>query len=219
MTAGGTIGILADMLQLRRKGEEEAYDDYKQEFEAINRTLHKLGLPEHHEPEDIAVWTFDLGPVRGLHALRRVAAHLDRFGKLPPLRGEAAGRDPLVQDYYGHAEHRPRKFDHLVMHSDCEGYYLPVDFPRVIYSRRGLEVPYHMIGSSYRLLAECREIARALALPARLSPRTIREWWRPAEGTEPSKRWQVYCVEAYVCATLIQAAKQSIDWRAAIWFS
>jgi hypothetical protein len=219
MTAGGTIGILVDMLQLRRKGEEEAYDDYKQEFAAINRTLRKLDLPEHSEPEDIPVWTFDLGTVRGLHALRRVAAHLDKFGELPPPRREDGGRDPVVQEYYDHAEHNPRKFDHLVMHSDCEGYYLPVEFSRVIYSRKGLDVPYHMIGSSHRLLAECRELGKAMRVPPRLSASKIREHWRTAEEAEPKEKWHPYDVEAYVCVTLMRAAKRSIEVGAAIWFS
>ena len=63
---------------------------------------------------------------------------------------------------------RPKpKFQHLLWHSDAEGFYLPRDFEDVILDtaepqREGIG---YMVGSSVRLLAECRELAGLISLP------------------------------------------------------
>jgi len=48
---------------------------------------------------------------------------------------------------------------HLIVHSDREGWYVPVDFPHVLYAARGGSLPGSILSSSQRLLGELRAIA------------------------------------------------------------
>ena len=219
MGIGVTVGILADMLRLRTVGEEEAYDDYLEDFRKINRALAKFGLPAHHEPEDIEVWSRDLFSAYGLHALRRLAAHWDRLGKLPLPCEVGQEVDEVLQAYCDTAEERPGNFDHLIMHSDCDGYYLPADFPNVLYDSEDLEIPYHMLGSSCRLLGECRRMAQELGIPAGLSAGNILRHKPALDARVGSERWETYYAESYVCVSLMEASEQSIRMGAAIWCS
>ncbi|MES9621145.1 hypothetical protein ACPCBX_06145 [Streptomyces tuirus] len=110
----------------------------------------------------------------------------------------------------------PGPFDHLIHHSDCEGYYVPVDFTHVIVDKRA---PGGYLGSSVRLLLEARRLAEALGLPEDLDPHS-EEVFEAAEAEEPaSEGWQRYGVESYVCLQLLQAAKLSIATGAAIAFT
>jgi hypothetical protein len=219
VSLGCTTGFLAQMRRRRERGEEEAYDRVRADFEAINRTLRQLGLPPHHEPEDVPDFSFDLGLPNCLHGLRRLAAYSDRDGGLPPERASMPWNDPLLEAYRSCARDEPGRFEHLIMHSDCGGYYLPLDFPRVIYDADGLPAHCRMIGSVRRLLAECEEIAAALRLPRRKRPQAIldhcdRIGW-PAGSGAP---WERFGAEAYACAQLIRAARRSIELCSAIWF-
>jgi hypothetical protein len=100
-----------------------------------------------------------------LHTVRRLAAHLAETGTLPgPLAQPHKGaEDPLLTKAYAKFTGEPAgPFDHLIYHSDCEGYYVPVDFAQVIADD---SLPGGYLGSSVRLLAETRRIASALGLP------------------------------------------------------
>lgn len=107
-------------------------------------------------------------------------------------------------------------FDHLMFHSDCEGYYFPADFPEVIFETR--DVPGGTVGSSQRLLHECEVLAGTLRLPLTIDPEA-EELWQAAErqGTGPGD-WQRYGVESFTCARLYHAAKLSVELGAVIYF-
>ena len=95
-------------------------------------------------------------------------------GKSLPSPGkDSPEKDPLLEEYYSSlgedtGESNPgemRRFDHLLFHSDCEGFYVPVKFSEVIFTDQELEIPGEMIGSSYMLLEECKASAQYLELP------------------------------------------------------
>lgn len=150
--------------------------------------------------------------------MRRLAVHLAETSTLPdplPEPHEAAG-DPLLEQAYARRPGEPAgPFDHLIYHSDCEGYYVPVDFERVIVDES--LVGGHL-GSSVRLLAETRRIAAALGLPEDLDPDSEEVFSAVNARTPMAEGWQRYGTESYVCLRLIQTAKHSIATGAAIAF-
>lgn len=207
------VGVLAD-------AEGEYVDHVRAHFAVIQGLLDRVGAGQWAEPEldEEDVLEGDMWGYSGLHTVRRVAVHLAATGILPGPVGEAhrAADDPLLREAYAGLCGEPAgPFDHLIFHSDCEGYYVPADFGPVIVDE-SLAGGY--LGSSVRLLAEARRIASALGLPEDLDPDSD-EVTRTCEATTPAAEgWQRYGVESYACLRLIQAAKHSIATGAAIAF-
>ncbi|MDX3214331.1 hypothetical protein PV318_02045 [Streptomyces sp. ME02-6991-2B] len=161
---------------------------------------------------------FEMWGYSGLHTVRRLAVHLAAGQGLPkPLdQDQRASDDPLLSKVYAAIPgDPPGPFDHLIHHSDCEGYYVPVDFAHVIVDKKARG---GYLGSSVRLLAETRRLAEALGLPEDLDPHS-EEVFEAADAEVPATEgWQRYGVESYVCLQLLQAAKLSIATGAAIAF-
>src|ERR1700722_11287671 len=159
------VGILA--------GAEDEYAGHvRRRFAVIGELLDRAGAREWAEPElnERDVVEGDMWGYSGLHTLRRLAVHLAETGTLPGPLEEArlAVDDPLLKKAYAKWPGEPAgPFDHLIHHSDCEGYYVPVDFGQVIVDER-LAGGY--LGSSVRLLAETQRIATAIGLPEDLEP-------------------------------------------------
>ncbi|MFE3767381.1 hypothetical protein ACFXPI_37115, partial [Streptomyces sp. NPDC059104] len=160
------VGSLAD-------AEDDDYTEMvRADFVAIGELLERAGArqwtgPDLDEEEgaEFEAWGYS-----GLHTLRRLAVHLAADGRLPePLdRTQRATDDPLLRKVYeALPSDPPGPFDHLVHHSDCEGYYVPVDFAHVIVDKKA---PGGYLGSSMRLLAETRRLAEALGLAEDLDP-------------------------------------------------
>ena len=214
-------------------GGEEADSEYReyfeQQLEAINGVLESFGLPEHREPldiEDERTVEFEMYGYSGLHYLRRLAAHLALKGELPPPGDDAAESDPVLNDYYrifeasftqGRAAGMP--FQHLIVHGDAEGYYLPVEFEDVLIPDASLEIEGGMLGSSHALLRECRELASALELPEDLSPDDEQVWSAADTQGEGEMKWERYGVESITCLNLIRACEASVETGAAIVFA
>jgi hypothetical protein len=212
--------------------ETLAYMDAQ--IEAINRALKQNGLPAHREPPlpSGSGWSGDMFGYSGLHYLRRLAAHLDRGLPLPPPGDDSAPEDPILAQYHQTAE-RPqpgllgrlfapkspfrRQYDHLLIHGDAEGYYLPIDFPTVLFVDDA-EVAGGMIGSSVRLLQECRQLATAIGLPHDLDPEADELWEAADAQGEAQSGWQRYGVEAFTCCRLMKAAEVSVNLKAMIVF-
>jgi hypothetical protein len=125
--------------------------------------------------------------------------------------------DPLLRKAYAEFPGElAGPFDHLIHHSDCEGYYVPVDFGQVIVDER-LAGGY--LGSSVRLLAETRRIAAALDLPEGLDPDSEEVFGACDTGARATEGWQRYGIESYVCLRLIQAWKHFIStWEGIAFF-
>ena len=212
-----------------REGDPEYLEYFDGQVEAVNGVLDSFGLPEYQEPfdiEDERTFECELPGYDGLHYLRRLAAHLALKGELPPPGDETAANDPVLNDYYrifdasfaqGKAAEIP--FQHLVVHGDAEGFYLPVEFEAVIIPDASLEIAGGMIGSSHALLRECAELARALELPADLSldDEAFDEMF-DAQG-EGEAKWERYRVESYTCLGLLRACEVSVETGAAVVFA
>ncbi|MFH9177222.1 hypothetical protein [Streptomyces albogriseolus] len=202
-----------------------AEDDYTEmvraDFVAIGELLEGAGARQWTEPDLVEAeeTEFEMWGYSGLHAVRRLAVHLAAGGLLPEPLPEAhrATDDSLLNKVYETLPgDPPGSFDHLIHHSDCEGYYVPVDFSHVIVDKKA---PGGYLGSSVRLLVEIRRLAEVLGLPEDLDPHS-EEVFEAADAEElASEGWQRYGVESYVCLQLLQAAKLSIATGAAIAFT
>src|SRR5438093_1501206 len=70
-----------------------------------------------------------VGPYAVFHHLWRYAAHIEINGAPPP----EPGTHPLDDPAYQRAMQKPETaFDQLLRHSEENGYYYPIDFPKVI---------------------------------------------------------------------------------------
>jgi hypothetical protein len=218
------VGIPSEV----RESEPEYVEYFGRQMEAVNDILVSFDLPEHAEPfdiEDERTVEFDMLGYGGLHYLRRLAAHLALRGELPPPGEGDAASDSVLNDYYrifdasrARGESAGMPFQHLIVHGDAEGYYLPVEFDEVITPDASLEIAGGMLGSSHALLRECRELARQLELPEGLSP-DDEAFDNPFEeqGLGEAK-WEQYRVESYICLGLIGACEASVEHGAAVVF-
>lgn len=217
--------------------DDEAMSEFRADVESVNRALVDSALKPWDEPQvnDGDGVDFELFGFTGVHALRRIAAHLELTGAIPQPDedDDDAADDPGLQAVYdrgprhwvtptptgpdltGTPEDADDAFDHLIHHSDADGVYVPVDFRPVVMDERAYG---GYIGSSHRLLDECLRVAVALQIPLDLDPDSD-EVWDAADGTlEGAKGWQRYGVETYTCLRLIDAARRSIATGAAIFF-
>lgn len=216
----------------------------RKQFAAINKRLAHFGLPPHDENERLRKpYAVQMYGYAGLHYLRRAAAHLYFEGKLPESvvepaddeDGAVAWESPRVKQWYeslaDDADDSPyityttrskagSRFEHLMMHSDCEGYYVPVPFDRVLPHVKGMSrVAGGELGSSHALMRECEVLAKAMKLPLRLDPESEEVWEAAEDQGRGGRGWRRYGVESFTCLALYRACKFSIKHRAAIVFS
>ncbi|KDN86498.1 hypothetical protein [Kitasatospora cheerisanensis] len=198
--------------------EEDTADWFRGECATIRAVLEREGLPAWQEPLEGQQFGDRVWGYSGLHTLRRLAAHLAADGRLPePLaEGERASQDPVLQRMYEDIPDDPAgPFDHLIHHSDCEGYYVPVEFGPVLVDE---ELSGGALGSSVRLLAELRALAEALGLPEGLDPDGPEvEGALEGEDTGPEP-WRRYGTESFICLQLMRAARHSVETGAVMAF-
>ncbi|MFJ5927104.1 hypothetical protein ACIQF6_31395 [Kitasatospora sp. NPDC092948] len=198
--------------------EEDVADWFREECATIGAVLEREGLPGWQEPLAGPKFSDRVWGYSGLHTLRRVAAHLAANGQLPePLKeGERASEDPELREaYFDIPDDPPGPFDHLIHHSDCEGYYVPVDFGPVVIDE---ELSGGMLGSSVRLLAELKVLAEVLGLPEDLDPDGA-EVVDAIDGVgPPPEGWRRYATESFICLQLMRAARCSVETGAVMAF-
>jgi hypothetical protein len=144
-------------------------------------------------------------PYSSLHRLRRVLTLLDREEPVTPLGGpQGIGRedDGKVLDQ------TLLMYSHLLCHSDCDGYYVPVDFGDPLFLPEEGVAGGGMVGSSQGLLAELRRCAPTLGIrldaDGHLSDAEAERLNRlPPEGGG-------FAVEARVWLTLYEACRASL---------
>jgi hypothetical protein len=227
-----TVGLSISVglgTEVREEGDDETLAYLEDQFEVINDLLESFGLPPHREPYELEAdqtLSLDTFGYSGIYHLRRVAAHLALGQELPPPGDEGASSDPVLADYYelydahlAEGKAAAMRFQHLIIHSDVEGFYLPIDFPEVIHADPSLEVSGDMIGSTQRLLAECLELAAALELPDDLDPESDEIWEAAESQGEGEAKWQRYGVESHTCLALIRACRASVETGAAVVFN
>lgn len=161
------VGLLADL----NENDEEGAQWLREALASVNAVLADSNLPAHKEPESLTalddrsiIGSF---PYSFLHHLRRSYA---RWKQNParPATPCPADQDPASDPA---VEEESCMFDsHLLCHSDCEGFYVPVDFSEVLFDDQG-RITGGMLGSSVRLheeliaMAPCLGISDAADLP------------------------------------------------------
>jgi hypothetical protein len=218
------VGILAGL----RENDEEGYHYFRSQLKALNSHLQHAKLPTHTEPENCDVWSCEMYGYSGLHYLRRLAAHLDSTGQLPEPGDDDASRDPFLEKYYQQFDgvkasftkqlDFKRGFDHLIVHSDAEGFYLPIDFPTVLYPASELGIAGGMVGSSHRLLKECQRIAEQLEIPSDLDESSDALWEAADSQGEGTQKWERYGIESFTCVCLMRGCLKSLETNAALIF-
>jgi hypothetical protein len=224
------VGILADL----RENDSEGYEHYLNQFNVLNKYLKRIGLPTHHEPDDWEVWSCDLYGYSGLHYLRRIAAHIDLQGSLPLPGNNDWSKDVTLQNYYKKFDSKDTSFfarlmpasskfqfgfNHLILHSDAEGFYLPIEFEKVLFPDSELGIAGGMIGSTIKLLQECERLATTLEIPPNIDEKPDELWEAADSQGESTLKWQKYGVESFTCVRLMTACKKSIETGAAIIFT
>jgi len=203
--------------------DAERFASIQDQFARVNQALKAAGLPPHIEPLDArdgAPWDCQMYGYSGLHYLRRVAAHIAAGHGLPPPGDDRAADDPVLRGFYAqfYNADRPKRFQHLIQHSDADGFYLPLAFHDVIFPDPALHVDGEAIGSVPMLLEECTQLAEVLALPLDLDPESeavqdAADWQGKGETT-----WQRYGVESFTCLALYRACQISLESGCAIVF-
>jgi hypothetical protein len=200
------VGLLRDL----KANDVEGFETFSAYFNEVNSLLAANGLPVHVEPDETAPWDAQMFGYSGLHYLRRIAAHIDSGLELPPPGDQDSSDDERLNAYFnavtgaGPGTFKKlfrrrvrfrREFDHLIVHSDAEGFYLPIDFPRVLFADEGHQIPGGMVGSTPRLLAECDRLARVLEIPSHIT-KDSEELWDAADSQGEGKTtWQRYGVD------------------------
>jgi hypothetical protein len=206
------VGILAELADVDPDGVEH----FRGVFAAVNRLLAQNGLPAHVEPESLpahssrsAIGSY---PYSFLHHLRRAYAYRlvdDTFYIDESQRDQNVADDLTIQQLLEDMS------SHLVCHSDAEGFYLPIDFEPVLFDESG-EVPGCMVGSSYRLRDELFFVAPSLGIEL------ADGWLSDAQADAINGYSQSETgpwIERTVWLSLYEAARLSIQHRAAICFS
>ncbi len=220
-----SVGILAELTE-----DEEGYNYYLKTFEAVNKALTNNNLPTYNEPAHLneESCSFDMYGYSGLHYLRRIAAYLWAGKPIPSPGKDNPEKDPLLEKYYSSLGEdtgeviKPgemKRFDHLLFHSDCEGFYVPIKFGEVIFTKKELKIPGEMIGSSYMLLEECKALAQYLELPLDIDPESDEVWDAADNQGQGDTKWKRYGIESFTCLRLYYAAKKSIELNAAVVFT
>lgn len=135
------------------------------QLQVINRVLGAAGLPPY------------LGPAGGQHLCLRIGSYSTLSGLMHHMAELALGPRPLGPSYQdhlvaGYSEKYPDAepvFQHVALHSDCDGYFVPLDFPRVL-DGRDEQLVGRFLGSAVRVRAECEFLADLYAFPLHRDP-------------------------------------------------
>lgn len=155
------VGVLADLIE----NDPESSEMLAQEMATANLLLAEAGQTQHDEPKALPEFrsraSLDSFPYSFIHYLRFAYAHVtqDPSWRAKPLaEGSDPASDPTVEDVSSMFE------SHLLCHSDCEGFYFPIDFDEVIFSDEDRELSGGMLGSSFQLRSELIQVAPALGI-------------------------------------------------------
>lgn len=235
------LDIRVGMLSVLEEDDPEAAQFHLATLANLNAVLAEAGQAPHEEPVGLSpddCFAAQMWGYGGLHHVRRLAAHLELGGQLPPVcTYEEAAHDPVLAQYYTHCERhfaparrglfsrftakpKPPRFLHLVCHSDCEGFYLPRALPNVIFDqaaeqRAGIG---GMVGSSVSLAEEVRALCEALGIPAELDPEDEAVWENAESPPAAGAAYARYGIETFVLTRLRQACDLSIRTGSALVF-
>ncbi len=214
-----SVGMLAYFAE-----DLEEVEWFLEEIAQVNEVLVEQGFSPHQEPEKLPPMK-DRSKLYGfsysyLHHLRRIYARtIDNPDWIPtPVsRNELAADDEIVDE-------QTYLFDsHLLCHSDCGGFYLPIEFEEVIFDTGGgNRIPGGMLGSSYSLMKELIFIAPKLGIQldgGHLSDAEAIEIEIAIQEEEEDESQEGLWIEKIVWLSLFEAARLSIEHKTAICFS
>ena len=213
------VGYLDEM---RRCGPTDQFPDMQRKFAAVNQALRAAGVAEHEEPSRIrgGSWGFKLYPENGVAFLQRFAAYFceDEVDEWPPPGDPATMENPLDDEMWEEACYMLDllPFQHLILHNSTWGFWVPVDFPKVIFPDEKLGIG-GQLGSSVRLKAECEELAKILRLPLDLDPEGEAVQEAKFNPGKSRTRWKKYGVESHNLLGLHRACQKSITLGSAIY--
>jgi hypothetical protein len=211
------IGVIARLKQ----DDPEAAELYRRRLTKVYALMKLEGEPTWVEPEEplnIQMRPHVAGfPYSFLHCLRRAYAYaVERPGEpLPPLGGDG---DLSQADEHLVDAASAMLDSHLLNHSDCEGLYVPVDFPEPLFDTASLGVLGGGVGSSQGLMRELVRVAPLLGIQlgegGALSDEEATRVYETSID-EGSPYWQ----EWIVWLALYELARASIAHQSAIWFN
>ncbi|MBS0262614.1 MAG: hypothetical protein JSS02_11735 [Planctomycetes bacterium] len=206
-------GILADLIC----HDPEGADELRECFTRVNEVLAENRLPPHQEPEQLPAQESRAGlcsfSYSFLHHLRRVYARATDdpgWQPTPTPADEDAAEDPAIDEV------TCLMTSHLLCHSDCEGFYLPIHFTDVVVDDRNQErIPGGFLGSSYRLQEELVMVAPILGIKLDRGALSDAEADRINRDADSETDWWI---ELIVWISLFEAARLSIEHQTAICF-
>ncbi|WP_405485817.1 hypothetical protein [Nocardia sp. NBC_00511] len=155
--------VYADALESGEYPDE--LEDHRSQLRALNELLIAENFPPHQEATTRGPATArnHLGsvPYSFVHYLRRAYAHAHE-NPTEPVTPTEPGEDPAADKAVDTLTYMFES--HLLCHSDCEGYYVPVDFPDILFPEDDLGLPGGMVGSSQALLRELHYLAPFLGI-------------------------------------------------------
>jgi hypothetical protein len=208
MSVAISVGVLAC--------DPDSDPDYvkylRKEFRKVNQVLAANGLPPHVELESLPRFPYRgqliSFPYSWLHYLRRAVAFArqapDEFCPVP--EGEKPSQHTRI------IHELSMLGSHLICHSDCEGYYVPIDFPDPLFDDRVLG---GILGSSQRALQETVHAAPLLGISLKNGHLTDRAAKKIAEEPDESNP---YWIERKVWLTMFEAFRHSIEYKCAVVF-
>lgn len=224
-------GVLAQLYT----EDETQYIAIQKELNQVGDFLNKNGVAHtFQEPTQLPndrIWSTDMYGYSGLHYLRRVAAYLFLEKRLPPPGDWSSSNDPILVQYFEQyfggnittltKQFLTRKkvfpFEHLIIHSDTDGYYFPIDFQRVIVTNDS-ELCGGFIGSTYRLIEELQQLTQVLQLDLNRTIDDIALYDAAENQGNGSELWEQYGVESFTCLKLYKGCLESIENRCVLAF-
>lgn len=210
------LAVEVGALAVLNQDDAEGAGWLREALAKVNAVLAEHGLPAHEEPERLPFLrsraSNDGYPYSFLHHLRRFAAHASanpRWTPTPFRMSEDPAADPVV-------DRETTMFSsHLLCHSACEGFYVPIDFDEPIFADEN-RLPGGMLGSSYGLMRELIAVAPYLGIKLLGDELLDAEADRINDIVGAEGR---FWIELAVWISLFEAARLSIAHHAAICFA
>jgi len=205
------VGAVAYLLVEDEEGAKWVIED----IEKLNKILVENKLPKHIEPTKLPKLDKRGGlesfPYSYLHYLRRYFARFleDSNWQPTPMSELENSQDEEITDKWTGMN----KY-HLLSHSDCEGYYLPVDFKEIFFSEDTEVIPGNYLCSTYKLKEELATLAPLLKI--RLEDGVLGD--EEIERLEALPESHPYSIETMVWLTLFEATRLSLEHKTAICF-
>jgi hypothetical protein len=211
------LAISVGVLACGPDADPDGVEWNREGFRHVNRVLAAHGLPPHEEPECLPDFPYRgqmiSFPYEWLFYLHRAVAFArqapDQF--CPVQDGDNPRKDKRVQDeWYTYID------SHVVCHSYCEGFYVPIDFDvPLVDSRKKNGLPGLILGSSVRGLQELVRTAPLLGIP--LEGQVLSDEAARSIATEPDES-HPYWIERKVWLSLFEAFRHSVEYKCAVVF-